>query len=116
MVSWIAVDQVDCGFEEDPAAMPTYEYECRACGHTFERFQSITAQPVKTCPKCGGEVFRVIGTGGGLLFKGSGFYETDYRSAEYKKRAREEAGGGDSGKEKTKKKKEKEKGGEGAGH
>ena len=84
--------------------MPTYEYECRGCGHTFEKFQSITDRPVKTCPKCGGEVFRVIGTGGGLLFKGSGFYETDYRSAEYKKRAREEAGEVSSAKEKTKKK------------
>ena len=70
--------------------MPTYEYECNKCGHDFERFQSITARPVKTCPKCGGKVTRLISAGSGVLFKGSGFYETDYRSAEYKKRARQE--------------------------
>jgi putative FmdB family regulatory protein len=93
--------------EEVLAAMPTYEYECRSCAHKFERFQSITARPVKTCPECGGEVFRVIGTGGGLLFKGSGFYETDYRSDEYKRRARQESGSGVSDKGKAKEKKEK---------
>jgi putative FmdB family regulatory protein len=82
--------------------MPTYTYECRLCGHTFERFQSMTARPVKTCPKCGGPVFRVIGPGGGLLFKGSGFYETDYRSEEYKKRAREEGSSGGKGKDEKK--------------
>jgi putative FmdB family regulatory protein len=90
--------------EEDVPAMPTYEYECRSCGHSFEKFQSMTDRPVKTCPECGGDVFRVIGTGSGLLFKGSGFYETDYRSAEYKRRAREESGGSGSGKTKSKKK------------
>ena len=74
--------------------MPTYEYECKACGHAFERFQSITARPVRTCPKCAGEVTRLISAGGGLLFKGSGFYETDHRSAEYKRRAKEESGAG----------------------
>lgn len=74
--------------------MPTYEYECKSCGFDFEKFQSITAKPVKTCPKCGGEVTRLISAGSGVLFKGSGFYETDYRSAEYKKRAREDGGGG----------------------
>lgn len=76
--------------------MPTYEYECKRCGHHFERFQSITARPVKTCPKCGGEVSRLISAGSGVLFKGSGFYETDYRSAEYKKRAKQESVGSDS--------------------
>ena len=70
--------------------MPTYEYECKACGLHFEKFQSIMARPVKTCPKCGGEVTRLISAGSGLLFKGSGFYETDYRSAEYKRQARKE--------------------------
>ena len=78
--------------------MPTYEYKCNRCGHTFEKFQSITAKPVRVCPKCGAEVTRLISAGGGLIFKGSGFYETDYRSAEYKRRAREESGAGaDSG-------------------
>lgn len=60
--------------------MPTYEYECRECGHIFEVFQSITADPVKECPKCNGKVRRLIGTGIGLIFKGSGFYITDYKN------------------------------------
>lgn len=59
--------------------MPTYEYECRKCGYQFERFQSITAEPVKTCPKCRGRVHRMLTTGSGIIFKGSGFYETDYK-------------------------------------
>ncbi len=74
--------------------MPTYEYECDSCGYKFEKFQSITARPVRVCPKCGGEVTRLISAGSGVIFKGSGFYETDYRSAEYKKKAREESGVG----------------------
>ncbi len=66
--------------------MPTYEYACRACGHEFEQFQSITADPVRTCPKCGKrKVERKIGIGAGVLFKGGGFYETDYRSDSYSK-------------------------------
>ncbi len=66
--------------------MPTYEYECPRCGTTFEEFQSITADPLTECPQkdCGGKVKRLIGAGGGLLFKGSGFYITDYRSDGYK--------------------------------
>ena len=66
--------------------MPTYEYECPKCSHTFEEFQSITADPLTKCPQkgCRGRVKRLIGTGGGLLFKGSGFYITDYRSESYK--------------------------------
>jgi putative FmdB family regulatory protein len=69
--------------------MPTYEYECPKCGHRFEKFQSISDPPVKTCPKCRGrKVKRLIGTGAGILFKGSGFYGTDYRSETYKKDAR----------------------------
>jgi putative FmdB family regulatory protein len=60
--------------------MPTYDYECRACGYRFERFQKITEDPVAECPECGGEVERLIGGGAGLLFKGEGFYATDYRS------------------------------------
>lgn len=66
--------------------MPTYEYVCRACGHAFEQFQSITADPVRTCPKCGKrKVERKIGIGAGVLFRGGGFYETDYRSESYSK-------------------------------
>lgn len=72
--------------------MPTYEYECRKCGHKFEEFQSITAEPLKKCPKCNGNIRRLIGAGAGLMFKGSGFYATDYRGEDYKKKAREEKG------------------------
>ena len=60
--------------------MPTYEYECKTCSHRFEVFQSITEDPVKTCPECGKEVRRLIGGGLGIIFKGSGFYVTDNRS------------------------------------
>ena len=59
--------------------MPTYEYECRKCGHRFETFQSITAPPVKTCPQCRGKVARLLSGGAGIIFKGSGFYQTDYK-------------------------------------
>ena len=59
--------------------MPTYDYECTACTHTFELFQSINAKPMKKCPECGGTVRRLIGKGAGIIFKGSGFYETDYK-------------------------------------
>ena len=59
--------------------MPTYEYECTACSHQFESFQAITAKPLKKCPECGGAVKRLIGRGAGIIFKGSGFYETDYK-------------------------------------
>lgn len=65
--------------------MPTYDYVCDECGNRFEEFQSITAEPLKTCPKCKGKVRRLIGTGNGFLFKGSGFYITDYRSEGYKR-------------------------------
>jgi putative FmdB family regulatory protein len=68
--------------------MPTYDYECDGCGHKFEEFQSITAAPVRTCPKCRKrKVRRLIGAGAGIIFKGSGFYQTDYRSDSYKKAA-----------------------------
>ena len=69
--------------------MPTYEYECPDCGHAFELFQSMTAKVKRTCPECGSrKLKRLIGTGGAVLFKGGGFYETDYRSAGYKKDAK----------------------------
>lgn len=68
--------------------MPTYDYACRACGHEFEEFQSITAPLKRKCPKCGKpKLERLIGTGAGFIFKGGGFYETDYRSEGYKKAA-----------------------------
>lgn len=65
--------------------MPTYDYLCQDCGHEFEAFQSITAEPLTECPKCGGEVKRKIGLGAGLIFKGSGFYITDYKKNDEKK-------------------------------
>lgn len=68
--------------------MPTYEYACDACGHSFEEFQSITADPLRQCPACRKrKLRRLIGTGAGVIFKGSGFYQTDYRSESYKKAA-----------------------------
>ncbi|MGC9454291.1 MAG: FmdB family zinc ribbon protein [Phycisphaerae bacterium] len=61
--------------------MPTYEYECQACGHSFERFQQMSDAPVKVCPVCGKrKVKRLLGTGAGIIFRGSGFYATDYRN------------------------------------
>lgn len=66
--------------------MPTYDYECDACDHRFELFQQISADPIKKCPKCGkSKLRRLFGTGAALMFKGSGFYQTDYRSESYKK-------------------------------
>jgi putative FmdB family regulatory protein len=71
--------------------MPTYEYLCKNCGHKLEKFQSITANPIKKCPECGKlKLKRLIGTGAGVIFKGSGFYETDYRSENYKKAQKED--------------------------
>ncbi|MBI1370603.1 MAG: zinc ribbon domain-containing protein [Planctomycetes bacterium] len=68
--------------------MPTYDYRCDNCGHEVEVFQSITAKPLRKCPECGKNTFkRLIGTGAGVLFKGDGFWQTDYRSEGYKKAA-----------------------------
>ena len=65
--------------------MPTYEYECEACGHTFEKFQSITAGTIRRCPSCKKlKVRRLIGAGSAVIFKGRGFYQTDYRSESYR--------------------------------
>jgi putative FmdB family regulatory protein len=74
--------------------MPTYEYACDNCGHEFEEFQSITAKPLRKCPACKKPALRrLIGTGAGIIFKGSGFYQTDYRSDSYKKAAEKDTGG-----------------------
>lgn len=70
--------------------MPTYEYKCKSCGNKFEKFQSITAEPIMNCPRCDGEVERLISPGAGFIFKGSGFYTTDYRSESYKKAEKKE--------------------------
>jgi putative FmdB family regulatory protein len=59
--------------------VPTYEYECNHCKYTFEVFQKITEAPLKACPKCNKKVTRLIGGGSGIIFKGTGFYSTDYR-------------------------------------
>ena len=74
--------------------MPTYEYECKTCGHCFEVFQSIKDNPKRSCPKCRGRVKRLLGTGAGLLFKGSGFYITDYRKPSYREAASKESSAG----------------------
>ena len=72
--------------------MPTYDYVCDACGHKFEEMQSFKAEPLTTCPACGlDKLRRLFGTGAALLFKGSGFYETDYRSESYKKAEKAES-------------------------
>lgn len=71
--------------------MPTYDYLCEACEESFELFQSMSESPKRKCPKCGKlKLKRLIGAGGGLIFKGSGFYLTDYRSDSYKKGAEAE--------------------------
>src|SRR3954447_3276971 len=77
--------------------MPTYDYECDACGHEFELFQSITEPVQKKCPKCGKlKLRRLFGTGAAVVFKGSGFYQTDYRSESYKKGAEKDKPAGES--------------------
>ena len=77
--------------------MPTYDYECPK-GHRFEAIQKMTSKPVAACPKCGARARRKISGGAGFLFKGGGFYITDYRSDDYKKKASAESGAS-SGKE-----------------
>lgn len=81
--------------------MPTYEYQCGRCGETLEVFQKITDPPRKRCPKCRGALRRKLGTGAGILFKGSGFYATDYRSESYKKAASAEKSEAKTGAAKT---------------
>jgi putative FmdB family regulatory protein len=87
--------------------MPTYEYRCKECGKLFERFQRMTEPPVDRCPYCEGEVERLISSGAGFLFKGKGFYITDHRSSEYKKKAEAEKSSTDPSAPKRAKKKEK---------
>lgn len=81
--------------------MPTYQYVCNDCGHQFEEFQSISELPLTACPECKGHVERVISGGAGFLFKGSGFYITDYRSKSYKEAAKKESGGSSTPETKT---------------
>jgi len=72
--------------------VPTYEYQCDACEHNFDEFQSMTEEPLKKCPKCGKKKLRrLLGTGAAIIFKGSGFYQTDYRSESYKSAAKSDA-------------------------
>ena len=71
--------------------MPTYEYECSKCKKVYEQFQSITEEPLKKCKYCKGKVKRLIGAGGGIIFKGNGFYATDYRKSEYKEKQKKDA-------------------------
>lgn len=75
--------------------MPTYDYECEACGHNFEKIRKISDDSEVLCPKCGAVARRLISGGAGLLFKGSGFYITDYRSDSYKKAKEKESGKSD---------------------
>lgn len=89
--------------------MPTYEYECTKCGHTFERFQSMMEEPVKRCPECRCKVRRIVSGGAGFIFKGSGFYETDYRSDHYRKREKEDKKAATTPDKKTDKKETKKK-------
>jgi putative FmdB family regulatory protein len=77
--------------------MPTYEYRCPSCGNDFEKFQRMSDEPVAECPSCGAAAERRLSGGAGLLFKGSGFYITDYRSDSYKKAASSDGGGSSSG-------------------
>lgn len=70
--------------------MPTYDYKCLECDIQFEKFQGITAPPLEECPECSGKLKRLIGAGAGLIFKGSGFYTTDYRSEGYKESAKKD--------------------------
>ncbi len=71
--------------------MPTYRYECNRCDAVHEAFQSMSEEPLKKCPECGGKLTRLIGAGGGVILKGSGFYTTDYRSESYKSDAKKDA-------------------------
>ncbi|MES2996204.1 MAG: FmdB family zinc ribbon protein [Verrucomicrobiota bacterium] len=83
--------------------MPNYDYECQKCGKRFEVFQSMNDAKLTDCPEtaCDGKVKRLLGTGGGIIFKGSGFYQTDYRSSSYAEGAKKESGASEGKAEKT---------------
>ena len=87
--------------------MPTYDYKCLECDIQFEKFQSITAPPLEECPECNGKVKRLIGAGAGLIFKGSGFYITDYRSEGYKETAKKDKNSSSEKSDKSDKKEKK---------
>ena len=87
--------------------MPTYDYKCVQCGHDFEMFQSMSAEHIKKCPECGGNVRRLVGGGSGLIFKGSGFYLTDYVKGKEQKKTPGEKNGQEKKTTKTDKPKEK---------
>ena len=85
--------------------MPTYEYECDKCKYSFEAFQSMTEEPIRVCPQCRSRrIRRLIGTGAAVIFKGSGFYQTDYRSTEYQEKKKKEKEGASPSGSKTEKK------------
>ena len=71
--------------------MPTYEYECKSCAYRFEKFQSMTDKPLSRCPKCKKSLRRIIGNGAGIIFKGAGFYATDYRKSTGKEKSAQAA-------------------------
>ncbi len=83
-------------YESPPKAMPNYDYECQKCGERFEVFQSMNDAKLTDCPQqvCEGQVKRLLGTGGGIIFKGAGFYQTDYRSSSYQAGAKAENSSG----------------------
>jgi len=88
--------------------MPTYDYRCKNCGYQFEAFQKMSEEPLRDCPVCNGTIQRLISAGNGFIFKGSGFYITDYRSDSYKKGHESENEKPKAGDKKEKKSKKKE--------
>ena len=101
MLFWKNLNPESYAFQLHPRRflyMPTYDYECDACGHEFELFQGITEAVKRKCPECGKpKLRRLFGTGAAVVFKGSGFYQTDYRSESYKKAAAKEKKSSDGG-------------------